>query len=318
MSTILDALRKVAEDQHTHGADVRTRLLSFPPRLNPRARQRPGLVWIVSTGVAISGFVAGAGLMYWRSLTPVQKEQSAPTPLARSTSEDAAPTATRPSSPIPAAPSSAVLPKPSAPSAPVLPPPVAAMKERLTSTPNPTATLRSMLQPSVPVTKKEQRAVPSPAPTLPHESPSVPSVQPELAPGNIPATPSLSSLPPIVRDALNLAAQFQPPVAEVAPPVAEVTPFPDPALGTPPVSPPFPTQPPPVVGESTTVQADVSLSFLQWSPEADKRMAFLRVQGGPLTMAQEGDTVSGFTVTEISPEAVTLRSGDRTWVLQVR
>ncbi|MGH8677381.1 MAG: hypothetical protein ACREUQ_03390 [Burkholderiales bacterium] len=101
-------------------------------------------------------------------------------------------------------------------------------------------------------------------------------------------------------------------------PVAEDAPFPEAGLGIPAFGTRFPTQSPPVVDETATVQADVSLSLLQWSPDADRRMAFLRVRGGPLTMAHEGDTLEGFTVTEISPQAVTLRSGDKTWVLQVR
>ncbi|MGH7964687.1 MAG: hypothetical protein ACRERD_23225, partial [Candidatus Binatia bacterium] len=75
-----------------------------------------------------------------------------------------------------------------------------------------------------------------------------------------------------------------------------------------PVPPPVRSNPPP---------ANTSLSFLQWSPEPDKRMAFIRVNGGPLTLAHEGDTVAGYTVVEIRPNAVDLRSGEANFTLQV-
>jgi hypothetical protein len=66
-----------------------------------------------------------------------------------------------------------------------------------------------------------------------------------------------------------------------------------------------------------SVPANTSLSFLQWSPEQDKRIAFIKVNGGPLTLAHEGDTVGGFTVVEIRPDAVELRSGETRLTLRV-
>jgi hypothetical protein len=59
-----------------------------------------------------------------------------------------------------------------------------------------------------------------------------------------------------------------------------------------------------------------SLNFLQWSPDPENRMAFIKVNGGPLTLAHEGDTVGGYTVVEIRRDAVELRSQDRTFMLQ--
>lgn len=304
MSTILDALRKVAEEQHTQGVDVRTRLLSFPSRLDPRARRRPGMGWLVSAGVAIIGFSAGAGLMYWRSHSPGQEEQP---PTLASSAAEATPTATR--APVPSVlPALAAenhsprttpeqvqntpptaSPLPSAASAPALPPPLPVMKDRLT---------------------QEPRLVPRSAPPPLRKPTPMSAVRPELAVG----TPPL--IPPMPFDAFAPTAPR--PIAPMELPGAAVTPFPEAIFGGPGVGTRFPPQPPPVVDETTTVQSDVSLSLLQWSPDADKRMAFLRVKGGPLTLAHEGDTVAGLTVTEISSEAVTLRSGDKTWVLQVR
>jgi len=75
---------------------------------------------------------------------------------------------------------------------------------------------------------------------------------------------------------------------------------------------------PPSASANTTVPADTALSFLQWSPEQDNRLAFIRVKGGPLTLAHEGDTVGGFTVVEIRPDAVELRSGETRLTLRVQ
>ena len=78
------------------------------------------------------------------------------------------------------------------------------------------------------------------------------------------------------------------------------------------------TESPPSASANTAVPADTALSFLQWSPEQDNRIAFIRVKGGPLTLAHEGDTVGGFTVVEIRPDAVELRSGETRLTLRVQ
>ncbi len=65
MSTILDALRKVEENQRTRSADARVRLLSFPTqpdRYSSRQRRTP---WVVGAGLALAGFATGAGLILW-------------------------------------------------------------------------------------------------------------------------------------------------------------------------------------------------------------------------------------------------------------
>jgi len=55
---------------------------------------------------------------------------------------------------------------------------------------------------------------------------------------------------------------------------------------------------------------------LQWSPEPDRRLAFIKINGGPLTLAHEGDTVEGFTVVEIRRDAVELSSKGQRFTLQ--
>jgi len=69
--------------------------------------------------------------------------------------------------------------------------------------------------------------------------------------------------------------------------------------------------------DTDTVPPNTSLSFLQWSPEPDRRLAFIKVDGGPLTLAHEGDTVAGYTVVEIRRDAVELSAKGHSFTLQV-
>ncbi|MBI3800734.1 MAG: hypothetical protein HY268_27620 [Deltaproteobacteria bacterium] len=67
---------------------------------------------------------------------------------------------------------------------------------------------------------------------------------------------------------------------------------------------------------AVTMPPNTSLSFLQWSPEPDRRLAFIKINGGPLTLAHEGDTVEGYTVVEIRRDAVELNAKGRSFTLQ--
>jgi hypothetical protein len=69
---------------------------------------------------------------------------------------------------------------------------------------------------------------------------------------------------------------------------------------------------------SVSAPAGSAVSFLQWSPEAARRKAFVRVGDGPLTLVHEGDSISGYTVVEIQQGRVTLRSGTAQFDLHVR
>jgi len=64
--------------------------------------------------------------------------------------------------------------------------------------------------------------------------------------------------------------------------------------------------------------ANSAVSFLQWSPEAARRKAFVRVGGSPLTLVHEGDAIGGYTVVEIRPDAVALRSDTTRFQIRVR
>ena len=64
--------------------------------------------------------------------------------------------------------------------------------------------------------------------------------------------------------------------------------------------------------------ANSAISFLQWSPESARRKAFVRVGGSPLTLVHEGDMIGGYTVVEIRPDAVALRSDTTRFQIRVR
>ena len=81
MSTILDALRKVEQDHRAQNADVRARLLTLPPRPYPRTPQKKLLPWVISLGLAVVGFLIGAGIMYRPSLMITSGSDSSSAPL---------------------------------------------------------------------------------------------------------------------------------------------------------------------------------------------------------------------------------------------
>ncbi|MGH7962469.1 MAG: hypothetical protein ACRERD_11690, partial [Candidatus Binatia bacterium] len=156
MSTILDALRKVEEDQQAKNADARTRLLSFPPRplARPPRRQHPLLS--VSTGLLLAGFVAGAGLMYWGPDFSSKEEQRGGKEVV-SLSPDMQP----------APPSASVGMFSAPPVADVEDPPLAELKSRFAvDPPAPPSPLARSSVPAVSMSKK-----PLPAPLAPADPP---------------------------------------------------------------------------------------------------------------------------------------------------
>src|SRR5262249_5931963 len=87
MRTILDALRKVEENQRTRSADARARLLSFPTRPDVYSSRQRRTPWIIGVGLALVGFVAGVGLMLWGPRSPAPEEAQ----IASATGINAAP-----------------------------------------------------------------------------------------------------------------------------------------------------------------------------------------------------------------------------------
>src|SRR5262245_36664655 len=105
MSTILDALRKVEETQRTRSADARARLLSVPARPSAYASRQQRAPWIIATGLALAGFTAGIGLMFWgsRSHAPEESQMASTTGAGIPSEKGSRPPVQAPPQPIPQA-----------------------------------------------------------------------------------------------------------------------------------------------------------------------------------------------------------------------
>jgi hypothetical protein len=161
-------------------------------------------------------------------------------------------------------------------------------------------------------------ALPTPPPSLMEEkgaeltttsavqrSPFVPPSPPprNTAPRPAAALAASANAPPPILDALAFQTNLRRQQKEAA------------AAQSPPLAPPGFSQ---HTGgtESTSAPTGTSLSFLQWSSDPERRLAFLRVNGGPLTMAHEGDVIGGYTVVEIRQNGVELQSGETRMTLR--
>ncbi|HKA52341.1 MAG TPA: hypothetical protein VKJ47_01630 [Candidatus Binatia bacterium] len=300
MSTILDALRKVEENHRTRSADARARLLSSPTRPSSHAFRQRRTPWLIGAALALTGFTAGAGLMLWGPRSPApeesqrasatgaeatpDKEVSPPESLAQATPVPFEPASTDPSAqPVPQAPvgmSSDPAPTPT------VPPPTAPTAISPGVHPAPAAPVNKHLTPM------ERRAARREALSATRQA----------APRGAPPPPSRALA------AATGAAQPQPP------------PLPQPREDAQPAAPPPHTAAPGTKSSAPATAAvppNTSLSFLQWSPEPDRRLAFIKVDGGPLTLAHEGDTVAGYTVVEIRRDAVELNGKGHSFTLQV-
>src|SRR5437762_9966571 len=278
MSTILDALRKVEADNHARSPDARARLLFSLSQSDLHLARRPRAPLLIMVGFVLAGFAAGAGLMLWG-------------PHSRSVEEGKGTGAIE------------------------------------------------VDQGLKPLVRATEDTLPAP--------PVAPAERPPLSPAVAVAIPSSALSAGIAPPARALAPELDQAFFAVDTPVVHRSPFviPSPvkkevaptAKSARVPSPPAPeaqngplyevlapsgatrvTESPPSASANTAVPADTALSFLQWSPEQDNRIAFIRVKGGPLTLAHEGDTVGGFTVVEIRPDAVELRSGETRLTLRVQ
>lgn len=302
MSTILDALRKVEGEQRARTTDARARLLLSPvlsSSRSPRSRRSP---WLIGVGLALGGFAAGIGFVLWRPQSHVGEEQLARAPAPTENSAQQIPT-------DPAAP-------PPAPVAPVETPPTpaaSASPESVAPSFTSEDTLEFYADGALPAVQRSPFVAPAPtarelaAPPKPATPPSPAAgkeQQPVFLTGadlrGYDAGESLASLPP--EQEIPSSGTISVPTTAPAPPDQP------PDGGRTRSGPPAPDTAPP----------NTSLSFLQWSPDPSKRIAFIKVNGGPLTLAQEGDTVGGFTVVEIRRDEVELRSGNSSFTLRTK
>jgi len=308
MSTILDALRKVEETHRTRSADTRARLLAFPTRPSTYSSRQRRTPWLIGGGLALIGFTTGAGLMLWGPRLPAPEESQ----IASATGGDIPPD--KQVSPL--EPLAQPTPRPAGQVSPLEP------LAQPTPRPAGQAPTQSLAQ------SRSQATAEMPsnsAPTTPMPQRLIPEQPRTLTPAERRAArkearsarqAALHSVPPAnVRDlvAATKAAQPQLQPQPLADPREESA---QPVAATPRTAAPRTKSPVPAPA-ATTVPPNTSLSFLQWSPEPDRRLAFIKVDGGPLTLAHEGDTVAGYTVVEIRRDAVELSAKGLSFTLQV-
>lgn len=329
MSTILDALRKVEKDQQARTADARARLLSFPARPDFRPRHKQRTLLFVSAGVMLAGLAVGAGLMGWGSRFRSSEEEKGEEVASLPAEKRPTPPSTASVSPdIASVPpvaevedQSVPVPAPVLPSTPI---PTPAAPEVLV-----TKDLPSLLpapgEPPAPslALERKQRSLPSGTPAVPPAtlSSALQAAQDlwAKAPSDDTSAAPSSSLPSAVQAARDLLAQATRDLSAVSELPSTSLPAAPPEVRPVDVAPAPPVAPPvSSLSESHPAPANTSLSFLQWSPVPKQRMAFIKVSGGPLTLAHEGDTIGGFTVVEIRPDEVDLRSGEANFTLRMR
>lgn len=311
MSTILDALRKIEEENRTRNADARTRLLATPQRFDLRPPRRQRVSWLVSAGLIVGGIAVGAGLMGWGWYArlpslPVVTTTNVPVPHAQPTP---APVSAPAATPAPPEPTTSIAPS-------VEPSPAAV------PTQEPTIIVVSPSPPPVTTVALADVASTSVDPANPvQRSPFVNTAEPErIAPPPSAVEPRITTKPKPVR---KLVPTPRVPVARetaTEPAVEEPIPTPleedDVAAGTP--SAPVEEGETEDGAETSPPPTPASVSFLQWSPEPEKRMAFIKVGDKPTALAHEGDIVNGVTVVKIRQGAVELRSGKNRWTLKTR
>jgi hypothetical protein len=351
MSTILDALRKVEEENRTRNADARTRLLTTPQRFDLRPPRRQHVSWLVSTGLIVGGIALGAGLMGWGWST-----QSTPDAVVH-TGEGAvahAPTPT-PSQILTVNPEH-VIPA----EHPVVPPAPAAAKEEpkvLVVSPPASVRFESGNQTAPLQLQQHQEELVAGGPSVEAAKPSPPSVTNAVPPPQNVAAADISGTLPTPADEespvqhspfvntleLERGTPLSPsPPSEhrgdtkakpatkstrVPPALAKTKAAIRPPVESTPVSleggdvaevTPSVPQEEDAVDETTSPPTPASVSFLQWSSEPEKRMAFIKVGDAPTTLAHEGDTVNGVMVVKIRQGAVELQSGESRWTLKAR
>jgi len=71
-------------------------------------------------------------------------------------------------------------------------------------------------------------------------------------------------------------------------------------------------------GRSPTGAPKVSLSFLQWSADPEKRFAFVSIDGAPSQRVREGDGVNGMTVGPITPTGVQFKREGTSFIIRPR
>ena len=257
MSTILDALRKVEQDNRERNADARARLLSSPLHAYDSPARQKHTALLFGFSLALVGFLVGGGLVYTR-LQPPQIHRISLSPFA--------------------------------PAAPHPPTQVAQLPQSGGLPPSPD----QAAAPFVPLPK--------------------PDAQPQRGARLLQRSPFVSVAPPLHRPPAQSEPEY---IIEPLEPDFWSDPLPDYEQAEQAYQPDYALQANPAQRDALLIPSpsaparpsQASLGLLQWSPEADKRLAFIKIGDGPLTMVYEGDRVGGFTVVAIRKDSVDLRSG---------
>lgn len=280
MSTILDALRKVEEERRASGHSPREQILFFPQVPLSPSPSRKG-VWVISLVLMGVGFAGGVGMTLFRSGLTAPGPGAPPAPIAPALAKQpsAQPTSS-PSDPPAAVAAASRLPKkfPSSP-APVPRFPSGESQE-FSLGGFPAAVQRSPFAVSKEQYKSEQE-----------------NGRRQTADGGQRSESSLQSKQLREASVSERSERSLPSKQPYEQPQDTL----EPQVPSPSSSPGIPK---------------VSLNLLQWSPEAERRLAFISVNGGPMLMVHEGDTVSDLTVERILADAVELRFGDSTFVVK--
>ena len=303
MSTILDALRKIEGERHGQVGKVRARILVSPPRpLSPTSPYRSRL-WTAGVGFLLAGFIGGVWMTRQEEIPPAEGET--PHRLSKEAERRF---------PLP------VVPENSGDSEKT----VSATTEGQVQEER--GRIGSATDPSLP----EHPLVLSEPPPL-QDSPFVSSSQVALRTSLVDATPQGFSETGEEKD--NLAPQRR---EDRAPHIAEtagegIEPTLEGGLEKDEEAKRLEQEQPLVPGGLADIAgpdgpedvydpapANSAVSFLQWSPESARRKAFVRVGGSPLTLVHEGDAIGGYTVVEIRPNAVALRSDTTRFQIRVR
>ena len=289
MSAILDALRKIEGERPGPAGRARAGLLvSRPQPLSPTPRYRSRL-WAAGVSFLLAGLIAGAWMTRREAIPPAEGE-------------------------MPHRPSKAAEP---------------ALAEN-SGTPEKTASTATEGQ----IREEQQRSESVTAPSPP-EHPLVRSEPPPLQDSPFVSSPQVAQRTSLVD---TTPQGFSEPGGEQADQKREVSqrrkdsvPHVSETAGEE-LETPRLEQEQPLASEKQTDSAEAdepedvydpapansAVSFLQWSPEAARRKAFVRVGGSPLALVREGDAIGGYTVVEIRPNAVALQSGTTRFQIRVR
>ena len=301
MSTILDALRKVARERESPREQV---LHESGPETQPRRRTSILLIALC----AVLGFAAGTGVALYRRSAPSEvaslPELPPPPVIEVPPSPDAAPVAdevagaaapgTAATRPEPgatvAAAAAARAPTDEAPQGPSDGSPRLPVAEAQPPPPDDTGHGVSALEPS-PFARTAEKPPAAPAQTQVSEPaiPAAPAGDEELA--------------------KVLADIEQREVPEPTPPGAA----PEPEESEPPEQVAIVD-----TGRSPPGAPKVSLSFLQWSADPGRRFALVSIDGAPSQRVREGDSAAGMSVLAILPHGVQFRREGTLFVIRPR